>query len=176
MLLAQTGDAVAFEALHERFRPVAVSIAYRMVGSRSIADDIAQEAFFSIWRTRARFDPELGSARTWILQTVKHRAIDAVRKDRVHERRRTSAEALERIQASDQTDAQVAHLEDVRRVRAALGKLPEDQRRAIELAYYGGLSHTEIAAKLDIPFGTVKGRLRLGLGKLRDRLDEPMAA
>ena len=114
--------------------------------------------------------------RTWVLGIVHNRSIDAVRRDLVHSKRRASDEGIEeRFAARERTDVQAARREETATVRAALEELPEDQRRVIELAYYGGYSHSEIAEVIGAPIGTVKGRMRLGLGKLRGALSVPEA-
>ena len=137
------------------------------------AEDISQESFLSIWRSRLRYTPERGSVRTWVLGIVHHRAIDALRRNLVHDRRRASAEGIEERHEAperDQTDIEVARRDEAQHVRRAMGELPDEQLRVIELAYFGGYSHSEIAEMLDMPIGTVKGRMRLGLDKLRREL------
>jgi RNA polymerase sigma-70 factor (ECF subfamily) len=139
-----------------------------MVGNRVAAEDISQEAFLSIWRSRQRYQSERGSVRTWILGIVHHRAIDSLRRNVVHDRRRASADGLEeREQAPELTEVEVVRRDEARTVRSALDELPREQCHVIELAYFGGFTHTEIAGMLDMPVGTVKGRMRLGLDKLR---------
>ena len=172
MALMRGGDARAFELIYERHSSVAFSLSYRMVGSRSAAEDVVQEAFLSIWRSGARYERSRGSVRTWVLGIVHHRAIDALRRAIVHDRRRASDEGLEeRFEAGERTDVEVARRDEAETVRRALRGLPGDQARVIELAYFGGFTHTEIAAMLDAPVGTVKGRMRLGLAKMRDHLE-----
>ena len=176
MHLVQQGNARAFELLYDRHGGAAFSLAYRMVGDRVAAEDVAQEAFLSIWRSRLRYQPERGSVRTWVLGVVHHRAIDALRRNLVHDRRRASAEGLEdRQEAPDRTDVEVARREEARHVRTAIDALPEDQSQVIELAYFGGFTHSQIAEMLEMPIGTVKGRMRLGLEKLRRHLSEAFA-
>jgi RNA polymerase sigma-70 factor, ECF subfamily len=171
MQLVRRRDARAFEIVYDRHATAAFSLAYRMMGTRSAAEDVVQEAFVSLWRSGARYDRSRGSVRTWVLGIVHNRAIDALRRGMVHDRLRASDEGLEeRVAAGDRTDAEVARRDEAREVQAALHALPAEQSRAIELAYYGGFSHTEIAAMLDQPLGTVKGRIRLGLEKMRDEL------
>jgi RNA polymerase sigma-70 factor, ECF subfamily len=177
MRLVAGGDPRAFELLYDRHGGAAFSLAYRMVGSRVTAEDATQEAFLSIWRSRMRYDRARGSVRTWVLGIVHNRAIDVLRRGAVHDRRRESAEGIEeRFEAGERTDAEAARREEARHVRSALDDLPEDQRRTIELAYFGGFSHSQIAELLGEPIGTVKGRMRLGLDKLRRRLAEGHAA
>ena len=171
MELVRAGDAAAFEVIYERHATAAFSLAYRMTGRRGAAEDVVQEAFISLWRSGARYEPTRGSVRTWVLAIVNHRAIDALRRGTRHDRHRASDEGIEeRFEAKERTEAQAARREEATEVRAALATLPDDQCRAIELAYFGGFSHSEIASMLETPIGTVKGRIRLGLEKLRGQL------
>jgi RNA polymerase sigma-70 factor (ECF subfamily) len=171
MLVVQDGDPRAFEVLYDRHGGAAFSLAYRMVGTRAIAEDIVQEAFLSIWRSRVRYERARGSVRTWVLGIVHHRTIDALRRNLVHERRRASAEGIEqRHQPDELTEVEAVRRQEAREVRAALSALPGEQARVIELAYYGGFTHTQIAEMLEMPVGTVKGRMRLGLEKMRREL------
>ena len=168
MQLVSRADPAAFEVLYERHSGVAFSLAYRMMGARSTAEDVVQEAFLNLWRSGARFERSRGSVRTWVLGIVHHRAIDALRRATVHDRRRTSDEGLEeRLEAAERTDVEVARRDEAAQVRAAMETLPPEQSRVIELAYFGGFSHSEIAQMLDTPIGTIKGRMRLGLEKMR---------
>ena len=171
MQLVRRGDARAFEVLYDRHSGVAFSLAYRMVGTRATAEEVVQEGFLALWRSGARYDRARGSVRTWILGIVHNRAIDALRRGMVHDRRRASDEGLEeRFAAEERTDVEVARRDEAREVRTALDTLPPDQLRVIELAYFGGFSHSEIAQMLEAPIGTVKGRMRLGLAKMREAL------
>src|SRR3954447_12542127 len=141
------GEARAFEVLYDRHSGVAFSLAYRMVGTRSTAEDVVQEAFLAFWRANERYDRARGSVRTWILGIVHNRAIDALRRAAVHDRRKISDEGLEeRFAAGERTEVEVARRDEAREVRTALDTLPADQLRVIELAYYGGFSHSEIAS------------------------------
>ncbi len=171
MQLVQEGRSDAFEALYDRHAGAAFSLAYRMVGNRAAAEDITQEAFMSIWRSRVRYQRERGSVRSWMLGIVHHRGIDNVRRNLVHDRRRASAEGIEdRHEARERTEVEAGRREEARTVRAALETLPDPQSKVIELAYFGGFTHTQIAEVLDEPVGTVKGRMRLGLEKMRREL------
>ena len=171
MQLVRHGDAHAFEVIYERHSAAAFSLAYRMMGTRSGAEDVTQDAFLSMWRSGARYDRARGSVRTWVLGIVHHRAIDALRRTFVHERRRASDEGIEeRLETGERTDVEVARREESSTVRAALQHLPSEQSQVIELAYFGGFTHTEIATMLETPVGTVKGRMRLGLEKMRHAL------
>ena len=171
MHLVQQGNARAFELLYDRHGGAAFSLAYRMVGDRAAAEDVAQEAFLSIWRSRLRYKPERGSVRTWVLGIVHHRGIDSLRRNIRHERRRAGMEGVEdKLEAPQLTEVEAARHEEAATVRHALQGLPEDQSRVIELAYFAGFSQSQIAEMLEMPLGTVKGRMRLGLEKLRGAL------
>jgi RNA polymerase sigma-70 factor (ECF subfamily) len=171
MQLVRRGEARAFEVLYERHSGAAFSLAYRMCASRNAAEDVVQEAFLAMWRSGARYDRTRGSVRTWALGIVHNRAIDSLRRSMVHDRRRASDEGIEeRFESADRTEVEAARRDEARSVRALIDELPEDQSRVIQLAYYGGFTHTEIAEMLETPIGTVKGRMRLGLEKMRTRL------
>ena len=177
MQLVRRGDARAFEVIYERHSGAAFSLAYRMMGTRSGAEDVTQDAFLSMWRSGARYDRARGSVRTWVLGIVHHRAIDALRRATVHDRRRAGDEGIEeRLEARERTDVEAARREEATTVRGALSSLPADQSQVIELAYFGGFTHTEIADMLDAPVGTIKGRMRLGLKKMRSQLGEGQVA
>jgi RNA polymerase sigma-70 factor, ECF subfamily len=177
MQLVRRGDARAFEIVYERHSAAAFSLAYRMMGTRSGAEDVTQDAFLSLWRSGARYDRARGSVRTWVLGIVHHRAIDALRRATVHDRRRAGDEGIEeRFEAAERTDVEAARREEAGTVRGALETLPADQCQVIELAYFGGFTHTEIAEMLDAPVGTIKGRMRLGLKKMRAQLGEGQVA
>ena len=177
MQLVRRGDARAFEIVYERHSAAAFSLAYRMMGTRSGAEDVTQDAFLSLWRSGARYDRARGSVRTWVLGIVHHRAIDALRRATVHDRRRAGDEGMEeRFEAPERTDVEAARREEAGTVRSALSTLPADQCQVIELAYFGGFTHTEIAEMLEAPVGTIKGRMRLGLKKMRAQLGEGQVA
>jgi RNA polymerase sigma-70 factor, ECF subfamily len=160
MQLVAANDANAFEVIVERHADAAFSLAYRMCGRRSLAEDVAQESLLAVWRSGGRYDRARGSVRTWALGIVHNRAIDALRRSGVHERRRADEEGLEEsLQAPEQTDEQAIANAASQEIRGALGELPPEQRRVIELAYFGGFTHTEIASMLDTPIGTIKGRM-----------------
>ncbi len=171
MELVCRNDAAAFEIVLERHVDVAFSLAYRMVGRHSLAEDVVQEALLSLWRTGTRYDRSRGSVRTWILGITHHRAVDALRRDGVRTSKNVADDELEeRLEAPERTDAEVVRRDEAHEVRTALGHLPAEQVSVIELAYFGGFTHTEIAEMLELPVGTVKGRMRLGLEKMRSRL------
>lgn len=165
-------EIAAFEVIYDRHSGVAFSLAYRICGTRSSAEEVVQEAFLALWRSGERYDRTRGSVRTWVLGIVHNRSIDALRRSVVHDRRRASDDGIEeRFEAPQRTEEEVAHRDEAREIRAALGSLPEEQSRVIELAYFGGFSHSEIAEMLGAPVGPIKGRMRLGLEKLRRTLE-----
>jgi RNA polymerase sigma-70 factor (ECF subfamily) len=168
MELVRRGQAQAFEMIFERHGGPAYSLAYRMCGSRTRSEDIVQDAFLSLWRSGARYDRTRGSVRSWILGVVHNRAVDAFRRDPAKEARNVDADSLaERLPARERTEVEVERRDDADHVRTAMHDLPDDQRQVIELSYFGGFTHHEIAEMLSLPPGTVKGRMRLGLSKLR---------
>lgn len=174
MQLVADRDAHAFEVIFDRHGSAAFSLAYRMCGRRPMAEDVVQDAFLSLWRTGARYSRTRGSVRAWILGVVHNRAIDAFRRGAVKESRDVSDDGIaERMEASERTEAEVATRAEAQEVRTALGELPAEQRGVIELAYFGGFTHTQIAEMLELPPGTVKGRMRLGLAKMRLALGDP---
>ena len=168
MQLVRAGDARAFEIVFDRHSAAAFSLAYRMCGRQAMAEDVVQEAFVSLWRSGAHYDAGRGSVRTWVLSVVRNRTIDAFRRESAKSNRDVTEEGIaERIQAPELTDTEVERRDEARQVRKALVELPPDQRQVIELAYFGGFTHSQIADMLELPSGTVKGRMRLGLTKMR---------
>jgi RNA polymerase sigma-70 factor, ECF subfamily len=164
----------AFEVFYDRHGGVAYSLAYRIVGERGAAEDVTQEAFISIWRSGARYDAARGSVRTWMLGIVRNRAIDALRSKsgKAPKLDFDDDSILEHRPAAEQTESEALQRETAEEVRGALGELPGEQAKVIQLAYFGGFSHSEIAGMLGVPLGTVKGRMRLGLEKIRGELAE----
>lgn len=161
------GDDAAFEELYDRHSAIAFALALRIVG-RWRAEDAVQEGFMSLWRNAAHYRVGRGPVRPWLLGMVRHRSIDSLRRLDVDQRRRLRAQRLE--EPRDRLDATVAGAlaaEDSRNVRAALAALPQPQREVVELAYFSDWTQTEIAEHLQVPLGTVKGRARLALEKLR---------
>jgi RNA polymerase sigma-70 factor (ECF subfamily) len=174
MQLVHEGEARAFEVIFDRHGSAAFSLAYRMCGRRAMAEDVVQEAFLSLWRSGARYDHTRGSMRSWVLSVVHNRAIDAFRREVVRDNRDVHDEGIaERMPSAQRTDAEVERRDEAQQVHSALAELPTDQRQVIELAYFGGFTHMQIAEMLRLPPGTVKGRMRLGLTKLRLALDDP---
>jgi RNA polymerase sigma-70 factor (ECF subfamily) len=170
-------DPDAFGVFYDRHGGVAYSLAYRIVGERGAAEDVTQEAFISIWRSGARYDAARGSVRSWMLGIVRNRAIDALRSraGRAPKLDFDDDALLERRPAEESTEAEALRREAAREVRGVLDALPGEQSKVIELAYFGGFSHSQIAAMLGVPLGTVKGRMRLGLEKVRGQLAEGLA-
>jgi RNA polymerase sigma-70 factor (ECF subfamily) len=174
MPLVGRNDPAAFEIFYDRHGGAAYSLAYRIVGDRVAAEDVTQEAFLSIWRSGARYDATRGSVRTWMLGIVRNRAIDWIRRDSSRAPRLTvdDESVLERQPDPVLTEAEALRRESARELRGALGELPPEQSRVIELAFFGGFTHSQIAEMLGAPLGTVKGRMRLGLEKIRSELAE----
>jgi RNA polymerase sigma-70 factor (ECF subfamily) len=174
MPLVGERDPEAFEILYDRHGGVAYSLAYRIVGEKAAAEEVTQEAFVSIWRSGARFDHARGSVRSWMLSIVRNRAIDALRSRAGNAPKLTldDDDILEQRPAKEFTDHEAIERETAMEVRSALGELPGEQSKVIELAYFGGFSQSEISRMLGVPLGTVKGRMRLGLEKVRVGLAE----
>jgi RNA polymerase sigma-70 factor (ECF subfamily) len=162
-------DERAIEALYTRYSGPLYSLAYQVTGADRFAQDVVQEVFVAVWKDAARFDPSRGAVSSWLFALARHKAIDLVRKEQ-NVRKHTADVDLEFHEADDDVD-QEAWLR-LRRdtVRAAIEQLPEAQRTALELAFFAGLTHVEVAEKLDIPLGTAKTRIRTALLKLRDIL------
>ena len=176
MTLVDRRDPDAFAVLYDRHGGAAYSLAHRIVGDPAIAEDVTQEAFISVWRSGARFDAARGSVRSWTLGIVRNRAIDALRRvSGSAPKLNLDDDALLESQTSEElTDSEAIRRETSRRVRGALRELPDEQSEVIGLAYFGGFTHTEIAEMLGLPLGTVKGRMRLGLERIRNTLAERM--
>jgi RNA polymerase sigma-70 factor (ECF subfamily) len=164
------GDLGALDRLYEHYGAMAFSIAYRITGDRTAAEDVVQEAFLGVWRNAARYVDARGSVRTWLLSIVHHRAIDAIRRRRPTTELPGAEGPVPDALTLPDTWAEVEQRLDRDTVLAALATISQVQREAIELAYFSGLSQTEIAERTGVPLGTVKGRLRLGLAGLRAAL------
>ena len=171
LALVAHGDEPALAEIYDRYGRVAYGLALRVVRDQALAEDAVQEAFLTVWRTSGSFLAERAKASTWILTLVHRRAVDVVRRE---ERRR--ADALEPDQETGSetraADDEASLSERRRVVQEALRQLPDEQREALELAYYGGLTQSELAERLAVPLGTVKSRMFTGLSKLRDLLDQ----
>ena len=171
LLRVAEGDATAFELLYDRFSPSLFALVIRIVGTRTEAEDVIQDGLETVWRRAGDFDPALGSAFAWSATIVRHKAIDALRSKCRH---------LERLQSAfsgrgedvvvDAADGRAEIMEQRQAVRAALLHLTDTESRAIELAFFDGLTHQEIADGLGVPLGTVKARIRRGMMKLRPAL------
>ena len=167
MGLVRNRDQVAFAEIFRRHHAAAFARALRICGERSLAEDAVQEAFLSLWRSCARYDGQRGNVRSWVLTIVHNRAIDVLRRG-AQDRFRVSEEGIaERVESLESTELEASRREQARELRCAMELLPAEQSCVLRLAYYGGYTHVEIAAMLDTPVGTVKGRMRLGLQKLR---------
>jgi RNA polymerase sigma factor (sigma-70 family) len=169
--LVARSDEVALAELYDRYGRIAYGLALRVLRDSALAEDAVQEAFLAVWRGAERFVPERAKASAWIMTLVHRRAVDLVRRE---ERRR--AEPLDDLEVAGREGAaeDVAWLRFEReRVQRALRQLPDQQREAIELAYYGGFTQSELADRLGQPLGTIKSRMFTGLARLRELLDTP---
>jgi RNA polymerase sigma factor (sigma-70 family) len=168
--LVARSEESALAELYDRFGRIAYGLAVRILRDETLAEDAVQDAFLTVWRSAARYMPERGKASTWVLTHVHRRAVDLVRRE---ERRRTEPMEAAPEPASGAAD-ELAWLRLQReRVQAALRQLPDQQREALELAYYGGFSQSELADRLGQPLGTIKSRMFAGLTRLRELLGDP---
>jgi RNA polymerase sigma factor (sigma-70 family) len=171
-LVAQK-DGGALEALYDRYGRAAYSLARRILTEETLAQDVVQEVFLSLWRDARRFDAGRGTVATYLLSMTHHRAVDAVRREENLRRWRSSEEGLElepdpRARVEDEVEASERRAQ----VRAALGKLPAAQREAVALAYFGGYTQREVAALVGVPLGTVKTRMAAGMRKMKEALQD----
>ena len=169
------GDERAFRELFARYAAVAHALAFRLVRQAQVAEEIVQEAFLAVWRTPERFDPSRGSVRSWLMGTVHHRAVDAVRREQAQRRRADQAAALVPRIADDPTDDVLSALDlprERRLVQEALAGLPDEQRDVIYRMYFDGMSQSQIAERTGLPLGTVKSRTLLAMRRLRINLGE----
>lgn len=160
------GDEDAFGMLYDRFSAAVYSLALRMLGDRSAAEETTQEVFLGIWRGAGAFDAGRGSVRSWLLAQAHHKTVDAVRRARL----RGTDPLPPEVPAGPEIETEALRGVVSGQVRSALGELSWEQREAIVLAYYGGHTQQEIARRLGIPLGTVKTRVRDGMQRLRRRL------
>jgi RNA polymerase sigma-70 factor (ECF subfamily) len=170
VLLAARSEQSALAELYDRYGRPAYGLALRVLRDDTLAEDAVQEAFMSLWRTASRFVPERGKASTWILTLVHRKAVDIVRRE---QRRRTDAFVAETGEPAGAADEEAWVRLQRERVQNALRQLPDQQREAIELAYYGGFTQSELAERLGQPLGTIKSRMFAGLARLRELLEEP---
>jgi RNA polymerase sigma factor (sigma-70 family) len=167
------GDGDAFRGLFGRYAPSAMAIARRVVRQPFLAEEIVQEAFLAVWRNPEGYDQSRGSVRAWLMGTVHHRAVDAVRREESQRRRAEESQLGEPTTVDDLAEQVVDDIglpEERRAVRGALEELPAEQRQVIELMYFDGLSQSKIAEQLSLPLGTVKSRTLLGMRRLRTGL------
>jgi RNA polymerase sigma-70 factor (ECF subfamily) len=175
VLRVGAGDEQAFRELFGRYAAVAHALAFRLVRQAQVAEEIVQEAFLAVWRNPDRYDAARGSVRSWLMGTVHHRAVDAVRREQAQRRRAEQAAGLGPGIVEDPVDDVLAAIDlprERRLVRTALGELPEEQREVIQRMYFDGLSQSQIAERTGLPLGTVKSRTLLAMRRLRAHLGE----
>ncbi len=174
MASIQRRDVSALEQLYDRHRVLAYSLAMRTLGNQGDAEDVVQEAFLNLWRAAGTFRPERSSPRSWLLTIVHNRCIDKLRGRQTRPR---SVELEEGMNVADGADVwrEVSDNLTGDHVREALQQLPNEQRETIELAYFKGYTHIQIAQLMQVPLGTVKGRMRIGLHKLKSTLEQHQA-
>ena len=169
--LVGDGDAQAFALLYDRHSRGAYSLAYRLMNERQAAEDLVQEAFIKVWRSAGGYRVGRGSVRTWILSIVRNRGIDQIRSRASRRRTQEKIEASAPRSQPNEAFAETWRTSQRAQVREALNTLPREQLKILELAYFSGYTHVEIADLLGLPLGTVKGRMRLGLKKLRGHFE-----
>src|SRR5919107_2309687 len=174
--LVEASDSEAFATLYDRHSRAAFSLAYRMMGDRQAAEDLAQDAFLKVWRGAGSYRADRGSVRTWILSIVHNRGIDQLRSHASRRRTQDRIEASAPRSQPSEAFAEAWRNSQRDQVREALNTLPPEQLKILELAYFSGYTHVEIAELLRLPLGTVKGRMRLGLKKIRDYFESSDAA
>lgn len=160
------GDSDALLSLHQRYVDLVYSMALRILGDSHLAEEVTQDVFLKLWQKGQRYDPRRGSFSTWLLSVTRFAAIDRLRRE--GRRPTTSLHVGERTATAAQDWTRQAAWEQGRHLRLLLDQLPTEQRELIELAYFGGMTHRDLAEHLNLPLGTVKSRLRLGLQKLRE--------
>lgn len=171
MSLVQEGSPDAFAVIYDRHGRPAYSLAYRMMGERQAAEDLVQDVFLRLWRSTSSYRADRGSVRTWILTIVHNRGVDQLRS--LSSRRRTQDKVEASAETSQPSEAFTETWRNSQKdeVREALKTLPPEQLKILEMAYFSGYTHVEIAQMMDLPLGTVKGRMRLGLKKIKDYFD-----
>ena len=167
------GDAEAFTILYDRHGRAAFSLAYRLMGERQAAEDLVQDAFLKVWRSATSYRSKRGNVRTWILSIVHNRGIDQLRSHASRRRTQDKIEATAPRSAASEAFAETWRNSQREHVREALNTLPSDQLKVLELAYFSGYTHVQVSELLDVPLGTMKGRMRLGLKKMRDYFEHP---
>jgi RNA polymerase sigma-70 factor, ECF subfamily len=169
--LVESGDPAAFGVLYDRHGRAAYSLAYRMMGERQAAEDVVQDVFLKVWRASGSYRAERGSVRTWVLSIVHNRGIDLLRSSASRRRTQDQVEASTPTSQPSEAFAETWRNSQREQVREALRTLPPEQLKILELAYFSGYTQVEMADLLDLPLGTVKGRMRLGLKKIKDYFD-----
>jgi RNA polymerase sigma-70 factor (ECF subfamily) len=164
-----SGQTAALAELYDRYAALAFSLALRMLGNQAEAEDAVQESFLTLWRSAALYNGERGSESAWLLRIVRHRCIDHLR-HRARSPQSAGSAVLPDLPARSDVCADVLHHLSAEEIRHALLHLSPEQRETIKLAYFRGWTHAEIASRLDLPLGTVKGRMRLALRRLRELL------
>lgn len=171
VLRVVAGDVRAFETVYERYSAQVLRLALRLTGRQRAAEEVTQDVFLSFWRSAGRFDTNRGALKTWLLAIVRNRSVDWLRREARHDGGVELDDVqLQQLEAAERTEQQVVDRERSTQLRRLLVSLPSEQRQVIELAYFNELTHTEIATEVNIPLGTVKGRQRLGLGRLQRAL------
>jgi len=173
LTLVERGDPDAFEVIYERHSRVAYSLAFRLLGDRQLAEDLVQDAFLAVWRGAAGYASARGSVRNWMLSILHNRGVDRLRTLGAMSRRQDALEQME-LRRPDEPDAAELAISHALAgtVRDELRDLPSEQSEVLRLAYYGGFTHQEISQMLQLPLGTVKSRMRLGLERLRRGMGE----
>ena len=174
-LIASVADdrsSEAFATLYDRHSRAAYSLAYRMMGEKQAAEDLVQDTFLQVWRAAGSYRPERRSVRTWLLSIIHHRGIDQLRSTASHRRTQDRVKATSLTSQPSEAFAETWRNSQREQVRQALRVLSPEQRKVLELAYFSGYTHTEIAELLDLPLGTVKGRMRLGLKKIKEFFED----
>lgn len=173
--LVVDGDGSALEALYGRYGRVSYALARRILNDDTLAQDVVQEVFLTVWRDAGRFDASRGGFSTWLLTMTHHKAVDSVRKEENLRKRRAPADALEFTESdAPAVDDEVWNAFRRDQVRAALGDLSDPQREALSLAYFGGYTQREIAKITETPLGTVKTRMLVGMKRMREALQVPL--
>jgi RNA polymerase sigma-70 factor (ECF subfamily) len=175
MARVKGGSVEAFEELYDRYCDRAYQVAWSVCHDQGRSEDAVQEAFISLWNGRSKYLSQRGTVAAWLLTAVRYRAIDISRRDRKHSNRRAYEQRIDLHPTTENVAEQAVARYEVHRLRVLLTQLPEAQREVITLAFYGLLSHTEIATALNLPTGTIKGRMRLGLQKLRANIEKDAA-
>lgn len=169
-------DPGAFRVLYDRHGKAVYSLAYRMMGERQAAEDLVQDAFLKVWRSTESYRAERGSVRNWILTIVRNRGVDQLRSLASRRKAQARAEASAPRHQSSDAFAETLRNTQCEQVQEALRTLPSEQLRILKLSYFSGYTQVEISELLDLPLGTVKGRMRLGLKKVRNGLPDPACA